>query len=74
MTRHLADAGLCDFGVVMNAYDERTDVAIARIVSTLPPEKGHGMIDSITNAAEVAQTVWESLFRDTEQNVVEELA
>eukprot|EP00973_Karenia_brevis_P028436 3918763-Karenia_brevis.AAC.2 len=64
MIGHLVDAGICEAGVAVSAFDRRTEDAITRFVSSLAADKGVQLVNALEQAAEDASTSWQALFEE----------
>ena len=62
MATHLTEQGLGDAGVIMAAYDSRTDEAAARLAFSLPPSIGGAVVTALEEAAGEAEARWAALF------------
>ena len=64
MAEHLSDMSLGNVSVVMEAFEKRTEDALIRLVTTLPPDKGTELLNALGTAAEEADAHRKSLFKD----------
>eukprot|EP00930_Biecheleria_cincta_P058055 TRINITY_DN43906_c0_g1_i1.p1 TRINITY_DN43906_c0_g1~~TRINITY_DN43906_c0_g1_i1.p1 ORF type:complete len:224 (-),score=43.32 TRINITY_DN43906_c0_g1_i1:57-728(-) len=58
---HLEEAEICTASSVLRKYDERTDAALIRLVSTLDSAAGVELVDELEKCMSAADDVWQHL-------------